>query len=107
MDLAVRRHADEPETEPTAQGAEARIAFAALAAARKPRGEPDFVADPCPIDALQHQFEAKGELQLADDDERGVATAQADEIAAADLPFDAIAEAFQVPLDREVERSFQ
>ena len=86
VDFAARRDAEEPEAEPPAQVSETRIALAPLAASRQPRGEPDFVADARPVDALQHQFEGERQLQLADDDDRGIALAQADEIAAADFP---------------------
>ncbi len=107
MDFAVRRDAEEPEAETPAQVAETRIALAPLAAARKPRGEPDFVAHPGPVDALQHEVEGERQLQLADDNDRRIALAEADEIAAADFAFDGIAEAFQMALDRKIKGGFQ
>jgi hypothetical protein len=56
---------------------------------------------------LQDQFQREGEFQLPDDDGRGLAVANGDEIAAANLPLHLEAEPFEEALHRKIEARFQ
>ena len=48
--------------------------------------DPPGVGRPRAVDALQHQFQREAQLQLGDDDDRGLCAAHRDDVAAADLP---------------------
>ena len=107
MDLAGLGDAEHAEAKLAAQIAKAGVALAPLAAARKPRGEPDLVASAGAIHPLQHEFKIERELQFADDDDRRIVRAQPNEVAAADFAFDGEAEAFEEAFDGQIERRFQ
>ncbi len=107
FDAARVGDAKHAEAEPPAEIAEPGVALAALAALRDPGGDPDFVAGGGAVDRLQHEFEIEGELEFADDHDRGLVADQRQEIAAADLSLDGRAEVFEEGLDRGVERRFQ
>src|SRR5262252_7963011 len=103
LDAAARRDAEQAKTEQAAKFAHARVALAA-AASGETHGEPDLIARPHPVDALQHQLEIEAELQFTDDDERPFICADRDEIAAADFALHLEAKTLEKALDREVER---
>ena len=106
MHAIVRPDAEKAEAEAPAEIAKARIALTA-AARPEPRRQPDLVADPGPIDALQDEIEVEAKLQFADDDDGRLIAFDAEKIAAPDLALDAIAEIFEKPLDGYVEATFQ
>ena len=95
------------ETEPPAQIAVARVAFAALAAHRELCRQPHFICGGRTIDRLQDQFEIERLLQFADHHDRRVIAAQRHEVAAADFALDGKTELFEEAFDGEIKRSFQ
>src|SRR5262249_31298025 len=54
-----------------------------------------------PVDALEHQAQAEGELQL--DDHGWLVAPDRDDVAAADLCFDVVALSFEEGLDRRIQ----
>jgi hypothetical protein len=98
VNLAIRRHSEQAETEPSAKVAEPCVAFTPFATRRKASGEPNFVACGGPIDTLQNELEVEGQLELADHDDGRIIAPQREQIAASDLTFDNEAEPFEEAL---------
>src|SRR5580704_526609 len=69
LDLAPRGHREQAEAEQPAQFADPGIAFPAVAARGRSNREPDLLAGRAAVDALEHELEIEGELELTDDDE--------------------------------------
>jgi hypothetical protein len=67
-------------------------------------GEPDFIARRRAIDPLEKKLEIEGKLELADDHNGSLVTAQSDDIAAADFALDHKSEPFEKPLYRQIKR---
>ena len=107
LNLAIRPHSEQAETEPSAKVAKPRVVFTPLRARRKASGEPDFVACGSAIDPLQNELEVEGQLKLADHDDRRIIAPQRQQIAASDLTFDNKAEPFEEGLDRPIEQRLQ
>ena len=107
LNLAIRSHSEQPETEPSAKVAKPRVVFTPLLARRKASGEPNFVACGSAIDPLQNELEVEGQLKLADHDERRIIAPQRQQIASSDLTFDNEAEPFEEGLDRSIEQRLQ
>ena len=107
LDVAGVGDGEHAKTEPAAEIAIARIAFAALAARGQFGGQPDLVAGGGAIDRLQDQFEIEGELQFADHHDRRIVAAQRHQIAAADFALDREAELFEEAFDGQIKRGFQ
>src|SRR5262245_64380906 len=74
---------EQPEAEEPAQLAHARI-VRATAAGRCAHREPDLVACGGAVDALEHELEVEGELELAHNHDRRLVPAQRHQITAAD-----------------------
>ena len=100
MNLAIRPHPEQAETEPSAKVAKPRVVFTPLRARRKASSEPNFVACGSAIDPLQNELEVEGQLKLADHDDRRIIAPQRQQIAAFYLTFDNKAEPFEEGLDR-------
>jgi virulence-associated protein VagC len=105
LNLAIRPHSEQAETEPSAKVAKPRVVFTPLRARRKSSSEPNFVACGSAIDPLQ--LEVEGQLKLADHDDRRIIAPQRQQIAASDLTFDNKAEPFEEGLDRPIEQRLQ
>jgi hypothetical protein len=100
VNIAIRPHFEQPETEPSAQVAKPRVVLTPLPARRKSSGEPNFIACGNAINPLQNELEVESQLKLADHDDRWIIAPQRQEIAASDLTFDNEAEPFEEGLDR-------
>src|SRR5271169_1875552 len=107
VNLAIRPHSEQAETEPSAKVAKPRVVFTPLRARRKASSEPNFVACGSAIDPLQNELEVEGQLKLADHDDRRIIALQRQQIAASDLTFDNKAEPFEEGLDRPIEERLQ
>ena len=107
VNLAVRPHSEQAETEPSAKVAKPRVVFTPLLARRKASGEPNFVACGSAIDTLQNELEVEGQLELADHHDGRIIAPQRQQIAASDLTFDNEAEPFEEALDRPIEQRLQ
>ena len=105
LDAAGHGHAEKAETQEPAQLTHARIALTA-GTRRRTNREPDFIASRCAVDPLEDEFEVEAELELTDDDERRLARAQCDQIAAADFAFHVESEPFEKAFHWAVERRF-
>ena len=105
LDAAGHGHAEKAETQEPAQLTHARITLTADTRRRTNR-EPDFIASRCAVDPLEDEFEVEAELELTDDDERRLARAQRDQIAAADFAFHVESEPFEKAFHWAVERRF-
>jgi hypothetical protein len=66
VNLAIRAHSEQAETEPSAKVAKPCVVFTPLLARRKASGEPNFVVCGSAIDTLQNELEVEGQLELAD-----------------------------------------
>jgi hypothetical protein len=66
VNLAVRSHSEQPESEPSAKVPKPCVVLAPLPGRRKASGEPDFVACRSAIDPLQNELEVEGQLKLTD-----------------------------------------
>ena len=84
-----------------------RVGLATLTARRHGRRQPHLVARRDAVDALQHEFEIEAELEFANDNDRRLAGAQGQEVAAADFAFDGKTQPFEEILDGNIERGFQ
>ena len=107
VNVAIRPHPEQAETEPSAKVAKPRVVFTPLRARRKASSEPNFVACGSAIDPLQNELEVEGQLKLADHDDRRIIAPQRQQIAASDLTFDNEAEPFEEGLDRPIEQRLQ
>jgi len=107
INLAIRPHSKQPETEPSAKVAKPRVVFTPFPARRKASGEPNFVAGGSAIYPLQNELEVEGELELANHKDRRIITPQRQQIAAPDLTFDNEAEPLEEHLDRSIEQRLQ
>jgi hypothetical protein len=107
VNLAVRLHPEQAETEPSAKIAKPCVVFTPLPARGKASGEPNFVACGGAIDSLQNELEVEGQLELADHDDGWIIAPQREQIAASDLTFDNEAELFEEGLDRSIEQCLQ
>jgi hypothetical protein len=76
LDLAIRPHSEQTETEPSTDVAKPRVVFTPVRARRKASGEPNFVACGSAIDPLQNEFQVEGELELANYDHRRIIAPQ-------------------------------
>ena len=66
VNLAIRAHSEQAETEPAAKVAKPCVVFTPLLARRKASGEPNFVACGSAIEPCQNELEVEGQLGLAD-----------------------------------------
>jgi hypothetical protein len=82
VNLAIRAHSEQAETEPSAKISKPRVVFTPFSARRKASGEPNFVACGSAIDALQDELEVEGQLELANNDDRRIIAPQRQQIAA-------------------------
>jgi hypothetical protein len=98
VNLAMRSHSEQAETEPSAKVPKPRIVFTPFLARRKASGRPNFVACRSAIDSLQNEFEVKGQLELGNHDNRLIIALQHQQIAAPDFTFDKEAEPFEEAL---------
>jgi hypothetical protein len=103
LNVAIRPHSEQPETELSAKVAKPRVVLTPLFARRKSSGEPNFVACCGAIDTLQNELEVESQLKLADHDDRRIIAPQRQEIAASNLAFDNEAEPLEEGLDRSIE----
>ena len=107
VDLAIRPHSEQTETESSAKVTKPCVVFTPVLARRKASSEPDFVARDSAIDSLQDELEIEGQLKFADHDDRRIVAPQRQQIAASDFTFDNETEAFEEGLDRPVEQRLQ
>ena len=84
VNLTIRPHSEQAETEPSAKVAKPCVVFTPLLARRKASGEPNFVACRSAIDPLQNELEVEGQFELANNDDRIMAP-QRQQIAASSL----------------------
>jgi hypothetical protein len=107
VNLAIRAHSEQAETEPSAKVSKPCVVFTPLRARRKASGEPNFVACGGAIDTLQNELEVESQLELADHDDRWIIAPQRQQIAAPDFTFDNEAEPFEEGLDRPIKQRLQ
>ena len=107
VNLAIRAHSEQAETEPLAKVPKPRVVFTPLRARRKASGEPNFVASGSASDPLQNELEVESELELANHDDRRTIAPQRKQIAASDFTFDNETEPFEEGLDRPIEQRLQ
>jgi hypothetical protein len=86
VNLAIRAHSEQAETEPSAKVPKPCVVFTPLRVRRKASGEPNFVACGSAIDPLQDKLEVEGQLELANHDERRIIAPQRKQIAASRRP---------------------
>jgi hypothetical protein len=107
VNLAIRVHSEQAETEPSAKVAKPSVVFTSLRARRKESGEPNFIACGSAIDPLQNELEVEGQFELANHDDRRIIAPQRQQITAPDFTFDNEAEPFEEGLDRPIEQRLQ
>src|SRR5262249_24862441 len=105
FDLSYRGNTNQPKSEQAAQLPDPRIAH--MATVRCVDREPDFITGRTAIDTLKDKLQVESKLELLHDHNGTGHAAQRYDVAAADLAFYLQTEAFQVALDRQVERSLQ
>ena len=103
VNLAIRPHSEQAETEPSAKVSKPCVVFTPLRAGRKASGEPNFVACGSPIDTLQNELEVEGQLELADQTTGGSSPLNASRSQPPISP----AEPFEEGLDRPMEQRLQ
>jgi hypothetical protein len=104
VNLAIRSHSEQAETEPSTKVPKPCVVFTPLRARREASGEPNFVACGSAIDPLQNELEVEGQFELANHDDRRIIAPQRKQIAASDFTFDNEAEPFEEGLDWPIEQ---
>ena len=102
-----RRDAEQAHAKQAAELTRARIVLTTSAPPRGANSKPDFVADGRAIHSLQDQFEAKSELQFANDERCRLTAGEGNQITAAHLSLDLESQLFEEPLYGEIEAGFQ
>jgi hypothetical protein len=105
--LASGGYTEKPEAQQAAELPHARVVLPAPPAAGGAYGKPDLIAGGGAVHRLKDKLQREGELQLSDDNGRGLAVTHSDEIAPADLTLHLEAEPFEEALDGKVEARFQ
>jgi hypothetical protein len=106
VNLAIRAHSEQAETEPSAKVPKSRVVFTSPPA-RKTSGEPNFVACGSAIDPLQNELKVEGQFELANHNDNWIVAPQRQQIATPDFTFDNEAEPFEEGLDRPIEQRLQ
>ena len=104
VNLAIRAHSEQAETEPSAKVPKPHVVFTPLRARRKASGKPNFVACGSAIDPLQNELEVEGQFELANHDGGRIVAPQRQQIATPDFTFDNETEPFEEGLDRPIEQ---
>jgi hypothetical protein len=72
VNLAIRAHSEQAETEPSAEVPKPRVVFTPFPPRRKASGKPNFIACGSAIDPLQNELEVEGQLKLANHYDRRI-----------------------------------